>query len=311
MVLALLTVLAFSLLSPAQAYAAPTAAEKQVEVDAASGQLSNTEQSNTAADEILSAAIASHDMASNALDDARERAKVAEENIAKAQESIKNISEQILSKTGLDLDNLFLKPFGLGEFNDDGQPVNTLVENNLNIIKVNKKIDLEADLSRALYTVQEAKSAQDEEAARIKDAQTEELLAQQKAQLDALKAEADALAKKEAEELAVVNQAASRLGLPYVWGATGPNTFDCSGLTSWSYLQAGRGWIGRTDADQYANAKERWAYSSGNAKPGDVLWWPGHVAIYAGNDQYIEAPQAGDVVKYSNNRLSSATILRF
>ncbi len=109
----------------------------------------------------------------------------------------------------------------------------------------------------------------------------------------------------------VVAAAASRIGCPYIWAASGPNSFDCSGLTSWCYSQAGRGWIGRTDSSQYYSASARWPYTSGGAEPGDVLWWPGHVAIYAGGGSYIHAPQPGDVVSYSNWNINSATVLRF
>lgn len=109
----------------------------------------------------------------------------------------------------------------------------------------------------------------------------------------------------------VVAAAASRIGCPYVYGATGPNYFDCSGLTSWSYSQAGRGWIGRTDGSQYASASARWSYSSGGASPGDVLWWPGHVAIYAGGGSYIHAPYSGQSVCYSSWNINAATVLRF
>ncbi len=97
----------------------------------------------------------------------------------------------------------------------------------------------------------------------------------------------------------VVGYAISRLGCPYVWGATGPNSFDCSGLTSWCYNQIGI-WITRTTYSQYAAAKAVLPISA--AQPGDVLYNGGHVGICTsyGGGQYIHAPQPGDVVKYSN-----------
>lgn len=109
----------------------------------------------------------------------------------------------------------------------------------------------------------------------------------------------------------VVAAAASRIGCPYIWGATGPNDFDCSGLTSWCYLQAGRGWIGRVDYQQRANALASWSYSEGGAAPGDVLWWPGHVAIYAGGGTYIHAANPDLGVLYSSWDINSALVLRF
>lgn len=97
----------------------------------------------------------------------------------------------------------------------------------------------------------------------------------------------------------VVDYAVSRLGCPYVWGATGPNSFDCSGLTSWCYSQIGI-WITRTTYSQIAAAKAVLPVSS--AEPGDVLHNSGHVGICAssGGGSYIHAPQQGDVVKYSS-----------
>ena len=96
----------------------------------------------------------------------------------------------------------------------------------------------------------------------------------------------------------VVDYAISRLGCPYVWGATGPNSFDCSGLTSWCYNQIGI-WITRTTYTQYAAARA--ILSVSDAAPGDVLYNGGHVAICTsyGGGEYIHAPQPGDVVKYS------------
>lgn len=101
-----------------------------------------------------------------------------------------------------------------------------------------------------------------------------------------------------------LSYAQSQLGKPYAWGGTGPNSFDCSGLTSQAYSSIGVG-IPRTSQAQYNRVK-----SAGNLvtnvsslKPGDlVFFYPGisHVGIYAGGGQYIHAPRTGDVVKYSS-----------
>ena len=95
----------------------------------------------------------------------------------------------------------------------------------------------------------------------------------------------------------VVSAAYSKLGCPYVWGASGPNTFDCSGLVMWCYAQAG------VSLDHYSGSQA----GSGavipvsSAQPGDILWKSGHVGIYIGNGQYILAPRTGDVVKIASN----------
>jgi cell wall-associated NlpC family hydrolase len=95
----------------------------------------------------------------------------------------------------------------------------------------------------------------------------------------------------------VVEAAYSRLGCPYVWGATGPNVFDCSGLTQWCYRQVGIT-IPRVSEAQHDGAKSIVPLSE--AQPGDILWKMGHVGLCIGGSQYIHAPQTGDVVRIAN-----------
>ena len=92
--------------------------------------------------------------------------------------------------------------------------------------------------------------------------------------------------------------AVSRVGQPYVWGGTGPNGFDCSGLVGWSFAAAGVH-LPRTAAEQ---AQAGPAVPLSQIQPGDLLFWSydpadpafiDHVAIYLGNGQMIEAPQTG------------------
>ena len=95
----------------------------------------------------------------------------------------------------------------------------------------------------------------------------------------------------------VVDYAVSRLGCPYVWGASGPNTFDCSGLTMWCYAKIGIS-LPHYDRSQYAAARAR--LNPRDAAPGDILWRPGHVAISTGGTNYIHAPHTGAVVSYGS-----------
>jgi len=92
--------------------------------------------------------------------------------------------------------------------------------------------------------------------------------------------------------------AQSVIGSPYVYGASGPSSFDCSGLTSWAYAQAGVS-IPRTSEAQ-ANAGTR-IYSESDLKVGDLVIFYGdyhHVGLYAGNGQVLHAPHTGAVVRY-------------
>ncbi|MFI2369711.1 NlpC/P60 family protein [Streptomyces sp. NPDC018833] len=91
--------------------------------------------------------------------------------------------------------------------------------------------------------------------------------------------------------------ARSAVGRPYVWGASGPTGFDCSGLVQWSYAQAGVG-LPRTSQAQ-ANAGRRIPLSE--ARPGDIVTYRGdasHVGMYMGNGQVVHAPYPGAAVRY-------------
>jgi cell wall-associated NlpC family hydrolase len=101
-----------------------------------------------------------------------------------------------------------------------------------------------------------------------------------------------------AELTAALRAAESKRGLPYVWGASGPSSFDCSGLVQWSFAQAGIT-MPRVAADQ---ARAGLAVPATQLEPGDLLFYhtdptdPGyisHVAIYLGNGWMIQAPQPG------------------
>ncbi|KRV49892.1 hypothetical protein AQ490_18275 [Wenjunlia vitaminophila] len=96
---------------------------------------------------------------------------------------------------------------------------------------------------------------------------------------------------------AALEAAKTKIGAPYVWGGTGPNSFDCSGLTSWAYQQAGVA-IPRTSQEQ-ANAGTRIPLSE--AKPGDLVIQYGdfhHVGLYVGNGMQLHAPKPGASVRY-------------
>ncbi|MFE6701240.1 NlpC/P60 family protein [Streptomyces sp. NPDC057718] len=94
--------------------------------------------------------------------------------------------------------------------------------------------------------------------------------------------------------------AKSRVGMPYVWGAAGPGSFDCSGLTSWAFQQADVS-LPRTSQAQ-ANAGTR-INSIGALKPGDLVIMRtdlSHVGFYAGNGQILHAPKPGAQVRYES-----------
>ena len=86
---------------------------------------------------------------------------------------------------------------------------------------------------------------------------------------------------------------------PYVWGATGPNAFDCSGLTSWAYAQVGKH-IPRTS---YAQAAQGTPVSRDALRPGDIVaFYSGasHVGIYTGHGTVIHAINEGTPLSESS-----------
>jgi len=99
--------------------------------------------------------------------------------------------------------------------------------------------------------------------------------------------------------LFAIEAAHSQLGKPYMYGAAGPDSWDCSGLTQWAFAQAGV-LIPRTAADQYAAVPTK--VGLGQLQPGDLLFWATntadpttihHVAIYVGNGLMLAAPHTG------------------
>ena len=98
---------------------------------------------------------------------------------------------------------------------------------------------------------------------------------------------------------AAARMALSKLGVPYVWGAAGPDTFDCSGLVVWAYAQVGRGGLPHYTGDLW-NAGVR-VPSISQLAAGDLVFFYNldHMGIYIGGGQFVHAPHTGDVVKVS------------
>jgi cell wall-associated NlpC family hydrolase len=100
-----------------------------------------------------------------------------------------------------------------------------------------------------------------------------------------------------ARAAAAMAAARSALGTPYVWGATGPYGFDCSGLMQWSYAQAGVQ-LPRTSQEQAYAGRQ---IPLSEARPGDLVIYrsdASHVGMYMGNGQVIHAPYPGAPVRY-------------
>jgi cell wall-associated NlpC family hydrolase len=154
----------------------------------------------------------------------------------------------------------------------------------------------------------------------VQKSQVEQQLSQRQAMLHGVKAEIDALqaAQNRAAQQAaqksigsapggnpgpvtggVVGYAQQFLGCPYVYGAAGPSTFDCSGFTMYVYQHFGIG-LPHNAAMQQSSVTP---VSAGQLQPGDLVFFgvPAyHVGIYVGGSSMIHAPHTGDVVSYGS-----------
>ena len=84
---------------------------------------------------------------------------------------------------------------------------------------------------------------------------------------------------------AIVDAARTALGTPYAWGESSLSGMDCSGLVAYAYGQAGID-VPRTSSQQAAAGQ---SISQSELQPGDLVVWPGHVAIYSGDGKIIDA----------------------
>ncbi|MFD0898790.1 C40 family peptidase [Actinomadura sediminis] len=93
-----------------------------------------------------------------------------------------------------------------------------------------------------------------------------------------------------------LKHAMSKLGRPYVWGAAGPGSFDCSGLTMWAYKQVGIN-LPHYTGSQFASGVR---VSRSELQPGDLVFFHSdlhHMGMYVGDGKMIHAPHTGDVVR--------------
>ena len=319
---------AAALLKPALAFAEPTAADKLTEADAVRARIVDMQAQLDVVTEQYYKALDEHAAAQQAVADAQARIDEATAQIAGLQEKLGSRARSMYRTGQSSVLDFIMGAATFEEFAQNWDLLEKLNDNDASLVQQTKDLRAEVEAAKAELERQEQIAAEAAaEAQRIKE-DAERSVAELQALLAQLDAEAQALLAQEQEaarqaEIAaarsrsygysgttspvpsqgsVVDYALSRIGCPYVWGAAGPDTFDCSGLVRWAYLQVGMSLPHQTEA-LYNAAKARLPVSQ--AQPGDVLWvgygdgYNGHVGIAcnAGGTHYVHAPTFGARVR--------------
>ncbi len=138
---------------------------------------------------------------------------------------------------------------------------------------------------------------------------------ERKQEQDEIDAEEEARkAEEAAAELAPADEAVevalAQLGKPYQWGGSGPNSFDCSGLTSYAWAAAGVS-LPRTSSAQYSATTR---ISRSELRPGDLVFYHSpisHVAMYIGDGKVVEAPNSGNNVRIREDGLTRRGVVGY
>lgn len=306
----------------------PTSEEKFAEADAVHQRILALQDELSIAVEEYYKALDEHDAAVQAVEDAQAQIDEATTQIDDLQDTLAKRARAMYRDGQTTTFDLLLGATSFEEFAVNWSLLSILNEEDSKMIAETK--DLRNEVEELKVTLEEEEQiAADkiEEAERIKSDTEESIqqLEELRAQLDA---EALELLEKEQVERAaeyaersrkmyaysssttraipshgsVIDYALSRVGCPYVWGAEGPDAFDCSGLVRWAYLQIGISLPHQTEALYHA-ADARLPVSE--AQPGDVLWvgygdgFNGHVgiALNEGGTKYVHAPTFGAFVR--------------
>jgi peptidoglycan DL-endopeptidase CwlO len=171
-----------------------------------------------------------------------------------------------------------------------------------------KRVDADAAVARAQAAADEAARAEEDVENRKRDAEKrideaqrllDRLSPQERRQRNGPTLSGPTSLSGSGVGVQAAEAAMKMLGKPYRYGAEGPSSFDCSGLTSWAFQQVGVT-LPRSSSQQ---ARVGTPVSRDQLRPGDLVFFykpVSHVGIYVGDNKMINAPQTGDVVKYSD-----------
>ncbi|MDR2492012.1 MAG: C40 family peptidase [Coriobacteriales bacterium] len=303
---------------------AVTSAEKQAEADATATKLNEWQDELDRASDSYFAALAAHEDALVKMDEAQGRIDAAQSVISYTQERL-NVRASSMYKSGpLTFLDVLFGATSFEDFSSRWDLLNSINRDDAELIAQNKAAKHEAEVAHAEYSRQEQIAAEKLAEAEGIKTNAERLVAEYQAELSSLEAEVAELVAQEQEaqrqreaaaaaaaEAArqqqggspgqrgdgvpgfgggtydiIIQAAYSKLGSPYVWAAEGPNVFDCSGLTTWCYRQAG---ISIPHQSEWQRNAASSLLPPSQAQPGDVLWKSGHVGLYVGNGMFIDA----------------------
>mgnify|MGYP001062335713 CR=1 FL=1 len=309
------------------ALAEPTAAEKQAEAQQALNKLNEMQQKLDETSNNYYTAIDEQKAAEKKVEEAQEKVDQKTREIEGYQEKLGTRARDMYRSGNTGFLDVILGASSFEQFATTWNTLERLNENDAELVTETKnareelenaKQEAEEQAEVAANKAAEAKSVKDE---------AEATTAQMQQTYDSLSAEAQELMRKEEEAAekarqeaaareaaaaaaasknngggtvdnsavqtvtgnTVVDRAYAQLGKPYVWGACGPNSFDCSGFVSYC-LTGSYSRLGTTLTFM------GWTRVS-NPQPGDVVTTATHCGIYIGNGQMIHAPHTGDVVK--------------
>lgn len=322
--------------NPLDAYAV-TAAEKKAQATEALNKLNGMQDKLTAASTDFVNAEAEQKAAQARMDEAQGRIDEATGQITDLQEQLGTRARSMYRSGSASFLDLLLGATSFQAFTNNWGILNNMNENDAEMVEQTKTLRAEVQEQKEVYTQQEAVAAENVEKASAAKQEAEALVSEMQATYNTLSAEAQQLfdeeqaaAARAAEERvpqnngggnrgnggggtsnktdtnygtttskgqsynghAAVANAKTQLGVPYVYGMGVPGKgWDCSHLVCWSI---GCGYMTSASFAGLPNAAD--------PQPGDPVWSPGHVALYIGNNQMIEAPQPGQNVCISSVR---------
>lgn len=325
---ALMLALGLALIPAAPAFAEPTAAEKQAEADAAKEKLEEMQQKLDEASNNYYNALDEQKAAEQKAEEAQAKVDEKTAEMEGYQEKLGDRARSMYRSGSISFLDVILGASSFEDFATTWNTLEMLNEDDADLVKQTKQVREELQAAQAEAEEQAQLAAEKAaEAKQVKD-DAEATTAEMQQVYDDLSAEAEELLKKEEEEAerarqaaaqaaleaqrkavnqggsvdnskvqtvtgnTIVDRAYAQLGKPYVWGASGPNSFDCSGLVGYCITgKTGSHWC-----TTYTMAG--WQRVS-DPQPGDFCLNSHHTGVYIGNGQMIHAPRTGDVVKIS------------